>query len=614
MLSLLSVTGDSSTREVVSLRNQIAKLYKQKNLQQALAFAEATIPIAEKANVPDLLTNAYASVADLANLTGDFKKGAVFADKTAKSMEHLNDSASQAKKFIVLMNKGGWISPLVSPEEKIAYGLKGLALYTKLKNEGGVATACTELGNAYKNKALYHSKGVAAEDSADFQRARDYFERAASYNRRVKNHPQFAYCLTIQAMMERQLGFNNKAYRLNKTAIQIYEREDFLLGAALPYAEISDLFATKKMDDSALSYINHSIDLYQQVGYKGNIDEFYDRRARIYEGMGDYKNALMSMRTAREARDQKYTAETARSIMEIETKYENKLKEEQIRTLSADKLAIQRKASQEKTIFWGIILIFISILAGLLVYLKQRQKILGQLHQKSILDKAITQTLETQLKHVQLQALQSQMNPHFIYNALSSIQGLILQEDKEKAIGYLNDFAQLSRLTLENSRKDNIKLKDEIIFLRRYLELETLRHNNRFIYSIEVEESIDTDFESIPPMLIQPVIENAIKHGFATKAGMGKLHVRFESDSEGNLICIVDDNGIGRSKASMLRNFAHNSMSTDINETRLQLIGEQEKMKKKYRIQIDDKFDENNFPAGTRVSIFFSTTSLNSLV
>ena len=457
LLRVLKSIDIQNSEEVVSLRNKIGRLYKQRNLIQALAFAEETLPIAEKVNSPNLLTNSYAQVADLANLTGDFKKGALYADKTAKSMEGLTDSASQAKKFIVLMNKGGWVSPLVSVEEKIAYGIKGLDLYTTLRNEGGIATACTELGNAYKNKALYHSKGNAADDSLDFKKARYYFKRAEVYNRKINNKPQLAYCLTIQAMMEKQLGLTEKAYRLNKMAIHLYAEEECLLGAALPLSEVSDLFFLKKRFDSALYYIDRSIDFYEQVGFKGNIDEFYDRKSKIYEAMHDFKNALTFDRISKQEREKKYSAETTKSIVEIENKYENKLKEEQIRTLNAEKLLNEKRINQDTIIFWSVVLFFTAVLIGLAAYIKQRQKVLLQLKANASLDKVITQTLENQLLQVQLQALQGQMNPHFIYNALSSIQGLILQEDKEKAITYLNDFAQLSRLTLENSRKDTIK-------------------------------------------------------------------------------------------------------------------------------------------------------------
>ena len=412
--------------------------------------------------------------------------------------------------------------------------------------------------------------------------------------------------------MENELGFSSKAYRLNKIAIHLYAQEECLLGAALPFSQISDILYAAKRFDSALWYINKSIGLYEQVGYKGNIDEFYERQSKIYAAMFDYKNALASTAKAKNERERKYTAETTKSIMEIENRYENKLKEEKIRTLTADNLLAEKRTFQNKIIFWSIFLILISVLAGLIAYLKQRANILRQLKEKAMLDKVITQSLENRLKEVQLQALQSQMNPHFIYNALSSIQSLILQEDKENAITYLNDFAQLSRLTLENSRKERIKLKDEIKFLQRYLELESLRHNFQFAYKFEVAPDIDTEIETIPPMLIQPVVENAIKHGLNPKKGGGQLNIRFKITDDESMVCIVEDNGVGRAKSMEGRTTSsYDSISTEVNETRLKLISDQQDLKKRYRMDIQDKYDEYDRPSGTLVVIFFGFVNSN---
>lgn len=408
LLEVLKKTGNQPTEEVIILRNKIGRLYKQRNLKQALQFAEETLPIAERANSPSNLTNAFALVADLYNLTGDFKMGAFYGDKTAKSMEGLNDSLSLAKKNIVLMSKAGWISSLVAPEERIGYGLKSLEIYTRLKNEAGIANASSELGNAYKNKALYHSKGIAAEDSADFEKARGYFNRAAEYNRKIRNIQQLAYCISLEAMMERQLGFLEKAYRLNRIAIRLYDQEGFLLGAAHPYSEISDIFYAKKRYDSARWYIEKSIALYEQVGYQGNIDEFYSRLSNVYESMGNHKEALAIMKKVNDAREKKYSAETTRSILEIETKYENKLKAEQIRSLMADKLLAEQRISQNRIIFWGSVLFLVLLSGGLFAYLQQRQRMTIQRqsdesqHEKERISQDLHDNIGSQLATVTL--------------------------------------------------------------------------------------------------------------------------------------------------------------------------------------------------------------------
>jgi tetratricopeptide (TPR) repeat protein len=610
LLVVLKQTRQLNSEKTIVLRDKIGRLYKQRNLKQAMAFAEETLLLAKKVDSPSALATAYNLAGDLANLTGDFKKGAIYADSTSKALDDASDSLTIAMKYLLLMAKGGWMPLLSSDQEKIAYGNKSLALYTRLKNEEGMAVALTELGTAYKNKAMYHSKGIAADDSMGFKMARDYFKKAEHFYRNQNNKPQLAYAISIRAMMEKQLGFTATAIVLNRMAIRIYDREGCLLSAAFPLSEMADIYHTRGKFDSALFYIDKAIASCEQLGYKANLEDFYNRKAMIYETLHDYKNALINNKKARQTREEKYTLENARFVAEIENSYENKLKEEKILILKAEKELSEEQANEKTVLLSGIILFLVAAVIGLLTYLKQRQKMVSQLQINTRLDKALTRSLENQLLQAQLQALQGQMNPHFIYNALSSIQGLILSENKESAITYLNDFTQLSRLTLENSTKDRIKLSNELKFLHRYLDLESLRHQFKFSFKIEVDESLDPEMETIPPMLVQPVVENAIKHGLTPKKTKGYLHISFQVQKGTlGLICIVEDNGVGRRQAGMnSKSLSHQSLATEMNETRLKLFNAQQKLSGKYRMEIEDKYDSQGLACGTRVVIYLAPT------
>lgn len=614
LLNVLNSTLNENSEQTILLRDKIGRLYKQRNLKQAIPFAEQTLSLAKQITSPNARAVAYNLVGDLANLTGDFKKGAAYADSSAKAFDGLTDSYSMAKKYFLLMIKGGWVPLLTSDEERIANGNKSLALFTQLNKEADMALVLCELGTTFKNKAMYRSKGNAADDAVDFKMARDYFKKAEFYEKKLNNKPQLAYVLSIRAMMEKELGFTATAIAINRNAIDIYAREGCLLGAAVPLSEMADIYYTKKKFDSALRYIDKAIAFSEQLGYKGNVEDFYDRKSMIYEAIHDYKNALLNNKIARQARDEKYTLETARSIAEIENSYENKLREEKIHTLKTEKELSEEQASERMLLLSGIILFLTAAVVGLLTYLKQRQKMVSQLQINTRLDKALTRSLENQLLHAQAQALQGQMNPHFIYNALSSIQGLILSENKEGAINYLNDFTQLSRLTLENSTKDRIKLSNEVKFLQRYLDLESLRHQFKFDFKIEVEESLDPELETIPPMLIQPIVENAVKHGLAGKKSKGHLHISFQlQKDELGLICIVEDDGIGRKQAAINKKSSdHHSLSTEMNEARLKLFNAQQKLQGRYRMDIEDKYDQEGRGCGTRVVIYLAPTEKES--
>lgn len=213
---------------------------------------------------------------------------------------------------------------------------------------------------------------------------------------------------------------------------------------------------------------------------------------------------------------------------------------------------------------------------------------------------------EKKLANVEMSALLAQMNPHFLFNSLNSIDSYIIKNESKKASEYLNNFARLMRLILQNSRSNYISLKEEIETLDLYLQMESLRFNNRFYYSIDIEENLDPASILIPPMLIQPYVENAVWHGLMHKNGNepGKVAIRLKK-IDNNLICVVEDNGIGRVKASEIRaqkpGNKKKSMGMQITRDRMEMIN------KLYNtstsLQITDLSDENGRPCGTRVEL-----------
>lgn len=169
--------------------------------------------------------------------------------------------------------------------------------------------------------------------------------------------------------------------------------------------------------------------------------------------------------------------------------------------------------------------------------------------------------------------LRSQMDPHFIFNALGNIQSMILKKDTEPAVSFLGKFAKLTRQVLEQSRTEYITLEDEIQTLKIYIELQQLRLNNGFTYTIEYDETMDMSMQ-IPPLLVQPFVENAIEHGLKPllHTQQGVLTIRFtENETEKYLLCNVIDNGIGLSEARRRKNneTTHQSLATTITDERL---------------------------------------------
>ncbi len=211
--------------------------------------------------------------------------------------------------------------------------------------------------------------------------------------------------------------------------------------------------------------------------------------------------------------------------------------------------------------------------------------------------------IEKQKFEMEQKALRLQMNPHFIFNSLNSIQSYILTHDTDMAVTYLGKFSQLMRLILANSGNNFVMLKEELKAITHYLDLEKLRFDNKFDYTISLDKDIDTEFIEIPPMVIQPYIENAIIHGILHKPSRGEIAIDF-GINEKFLLCTITDNGIGREQASRLREEAgikRRSSGMYITQARLEMINTE--MMEDFSVKVTDLKNNDGTPAGTRVEL-----------
>jgi ligand-binding sensor domain-containing protein/putative methionine-R-sulfoxide reductase with GAF domain len=209
---------------------------------------------------------------------------------------------------------------------------------------------------------------------------------------------------------------------------------------------------------------------------------------------------------------------------------------------------------------------------------------------------------QRKVAEAQLKSLRLQMNPHFLFNSLNSIQQIILAGDEGAATLYLSKFSRLLRMVLAHSDKDRVTLKEELETLKLYVELESLRFKESFHHQIACDEAVDTDEIKIPTLLIQPFVENAIWHGLLHKEGDRSLLIKFTEDTAENIVCIVQDNGIGREasgKISAVNN--HVSKGIAVAQERLKTYNEQHVRKSK--VLIEDLKDVSGKAVGTRVTM-----------
>lgn len=298
---------------------------------------------------------------------------------------------------------------------------------------------------------------------------------------------------------------------------------------------------------------------YKLEGYENNWIEGYETRA-IYSNIppGRYTFKLLTKRAGEE------------------------------KTNSNEISIIVKPTLFQRTLTWiGISVIFLLGIIFIIIEVKNRQ-----IKQKEI---------EGQLISLENKALQSMMNPHFIFNALGSIQSFLLQNKSEEASYYLSQFARLIRQNFNSLKSNYISIEEEVDHLKNYLEIENFRLSFKFKFDINVDPGLDTDEICIPSMIIQPFIENAVWHGISPLQGEGFIQVRFEKNDKKSINAYIEDNGIGIEKASAFsKSEQHLKLGIELTRKRIKLIGDLNKVDA--QITTEDLYPGSENP-GTRIKM-----------
>ena len=320
--------------------------------------------------------------------------------------------------------------------------------------------------------------------------------------------------------------------------------------------------------------------------------------SKAYEGKGDYKTANQFSNRYYEIRDSLNKLNSNAKVAFLQVQNE-KIQAQNERKLNGQLL--------QKHWLYSIIIIISLISIGVYVlywYRLRQLQLKGQLASEKT-DKILAETgYKHKLNELTFSALRSQMNPHFIFNALNTIQGFVYFNDKKSASGYLGKFSQLIRKILDSSNQQSITLAEEIEILRLYTEIEKARFGDSFNVTIKIDAALDQEDILIPPMFIQPYVENSIKHGVFHLQGEKVLLVTIAKAEDQDVIeVIIDDNGIGRQRSKEINKsrIAHHSFATAANEKRIDLINQT--ADKQTKLQIIDKVHRDGSPAGTTVII-----------
>jgi tetratricopeptide (TPR) repeat protein len=379
-------------------------------------------------------------------------------------------------------------------------------------------------------------------------------------------------------------------------ALVYYEATNNREQIAGVYHNVGTVFKQQKKYAVALNYLYKSIEIRKQFGSKRNIFHTYRVIANIYSELGKMKESLKYMHLYLNYLDSNITVQESAKIAELSELYRSEQRERLIKmqadsinrqhqekSFTSTKLEnIELKNRQKSYVIIGFIII--SILAGIIGFYRSNQRKIKQQQKEA----EMLQTL-----------LRTQMNPHFIFNSMSVIQSYIYDNDVKNSSKFLVNFSRLIRLILENSPKEFIPISTEVEILQKYLEAQKLRFEERFEFSVEIEDQMMLENAMIPPMITQPFIENAIEHGQLHTVKDGFIKVLFSKNKE-MLEIRIEDNGIGRKSAEKNKKSKdHTSMALNITRERIANLNSKYKTNGYLLVEDYDK----NLETGTKVLI-----------
>jgi tetratricopeptide (TPR) repeat protein len=475
--------------------------------------------------------------------------------------------------------------------QALEYQKKALAIFRITNNQIRQSLLLSEMGNTY-------------HQLQDWEEALVNYQKALTLQKELGNEREMGTTLgNIGTVYEKLHQLDQaQAYYLQSLAIARKVGNQGNIPKLL--MNLAELALEKRDFDTAIEYLSQTIELAQTLGHKKDLHSAHNLLHQVYEVQGNYLQALEHYQTARAYQDSLFNEEKARQIAELQTKYEVEKKEQQIEAQAQEIALLARAKQAEKRVRWtlmaalGLLLILILFVYNRYRLKQQSARLLSEKNQEI---ESKNHQISLMNQELEKRMLRAQMDPHFIFNSLNSIQHLITINDKTSSLKYLSKFSKLVRRVLENSVNTQVPLADEITLLKHYIELEQLRYNHSFEYSINVDASVDVHDTEIPFLLIQPYVENALVHGLRHKPEEGWLKIELKQ-RESDLWCIVEDNGVGRKEAKRRKQQSTlPSRGMSVTQQRLETLNQGKS--RKTSVHILDLTDKQNHPLGTRVEI-----------
>ncbi len=494
-----------------------------------------------------------------------------------KSISLFKSTGDYYEMNFTIVNKGICYSHINEYEKAISCLFTALKYFEKDKkeNQEGISNVNSVIGSVYidqgeylkaiaflKKTIHYFEKKKALTGNEKYTLSMVYSNCGSAYLS-LKKYPEAVSNFNKALLLSKELeDYATTSIILNKIAQVKMEEKDFgesdlLLRKALEtdneelskantYINLGDLYYRKKEFIKSESFLEQGLSISKEINNLQLQEKSSNLLFKVYKENNNFKKALEVYEFQNKLQDSSNVEASKNALAQQQLKYDFEKKQLNLELDTEKKTAVKNN--------WLIALsgiLLLVVLGGYFYYRnnKQKQKI-------TILEK----------DRIKQKLLLSQMNPHFIFNSIDNIQSLIINGKETVAISYLNSFSKLTRQILENSNENYISLQEEIDMVENYLSIQQLLYNNRFNYSINMVNVSDTESYFIPPMLTQPFIENAIKHGIRNKDEKGMIDIVFSFNQE-KLIFEITDNGLGFNDEK--KQSGHKSMAMKITKERL---------------------------------------------
>lgn len=522
--------------------------YQQAIYDKAIANYTKALSIAERLKDNKNIVIGKNNLGNLYVRTNQPQKALPFFKEADSILTQSGQEYSQ-NRAAILTNIGGLYSSIKNHKEAIEYHKKTLKLCEKLKISFGIAIATNNLGEEY----------VRLQD----------FKTA------------FGYLKKSQIISEKE-GFDN------------------FLGQI--YKNIGIILWHQNKQQEAFNYLQKAIGISEKTNEQNIIIETLEIQQQFYAESNDYRNAYLTGLKLKKVNLSVIGIEKQKAINEINTKYETEKKQNQIISLQKDNTIASLENKRQKSMLLSLSVFIISLLIlGYFIFNRYKIKKQNELLKTKLEEAEKILLVEKQASRSELKALKAQMNPHFFFNALNTIQSYIATNETEEATDYLNKFSKLTRMILEMTDKDWITIDEEIVMQTLYLNLQKTRLSD-FEFNINIKSNTIRN-ATIPTMLLQPYIENAVIHGLAHKLGKRNLWVNFEINTQNQLEITIKDNGIGLTKANVINQKNANkntSFATKATLERLEIINRNDL---KIAVETNELFDKNEKSEGTEIKI-----------